>query len=111
MQTTELKPLLVAGGEWKRLNVLGDIMTCKVASGETKGAHSVLEGVFPPEGGPPLHVHENEDEVLYIVEGEYEMQCGDQTFKATKGAVANNADDAVLADRDEHERTRGARHG
>ena len=35
-----------------------------------------------------MHIHENEDEIYHILEGEYEIQCGDETYKATTGAVA-----------------------
>ena len=30
-------------------------------------------------GGAPLHVHRNEDEYLYVLEGAISVRCGDQT--------------------------------
>jgi uncharacterized RmlC-like cupin family protein len=33
----------------------------------------------------PLHVHHSEDEAIYILEGEYEIQCGNQLVNATPG--------------------------
>jgi uncharacterized cupin superfamily protein len=47
-----------------------------------------MEEVTPPQAGPPLHIHEKEDEVFYILEGECELRCGDQTIRAPKGALA-----------------------
>jgi mannose-6-phosphate isomerase-like protein (cupin superfamily) len=33
-----------------------------------------------------LHTHHNEDEALYVLAGEYEIQCGDQTLRAGPGS-------------------------
>jgi mannose-6-phosphate isomerase-like protein (cupin superfamily) len=88
METRQQKPIVVPAGEGKLLSVLGELIMCKVTSGETNGAYSVVEEVTPPQGGPPLHVHQHEDEMFYILEGVCEVRCGDQTFKATKGSLA-----------------------
>jgi quercetin dioxygenase-like cupin family protein len=37
------------------------------------------------DGGPPRHVHEHEDESLYLFTGELEVECGDETFTAAPG--------------------------
>lgn len=68
-------------------NVLGTTMLCKIASEETGGAYSVLDNVVGPQGGPPPHRHENEDEVFYVLEGEFEINYGGQTVVARKGDV------------------------
>jgi mannose-6-phosphate isomerase-like protein (cupin superfamily) len=56
-----------------------------VSSLETAGAMSLLEwrGVGP--GGPPLHVHPDQDEVFIVEEGSYRFQCGDETFALAAG--------------------------
>jgi quercetin dioxygenase-like cupin family protein len=33
-----------------------------------------------------LHTHHRKDQALYILEGEYEVQCGDQKVRAAKGS-------------------------
>src|SRR6058998_2450799 len=38
------------------------------------------------QGAPP-HIHRRELETFIVLEGEYEFQCGDRKFKATKGAI------------------------
>ena len=73
-------------GERKPVKVMGEIITCRVTSGETNGVCSMIEEVTPPQGGPPLHIHEREDEILYILEGEYEVQRGASVFNAAKGS-------------------------
>jgi quercetin dioxygenase-like cupin family protein len=87
METSPQQPIIVPAGEGTRLSVLGEIMTCKVTSGDTHRAYAVVEVVTPPQGGPPLHLHHHEDEMFYLLEGECEVQCGDQTFTATTGAL------------------------
>ena len=37
---------------------------------------------MPPGGGPPLHVHRNEDETFYIVEGQIDIVLGEETVTA-----------------------------
>jgi mannose-6-phosphate isomerase-like protein (cupin superfamily) len=35
----------------------------------------------------PLHVHRNEDELFYVLEGEHVFQVGDQEFQAAPGGL------------------------
>jgi quercetin dioxygenase-like cupin family protein len=35
--------------------------------------------------GPPLHVHENQDEFFYVVEGKYQFWVGDDTMELSTG--------------------------
>src|SRR5215471_6826219 len=50
------------------------------------GAYSLAIETTPPHSGVLLHVHHREAEASYILEGEYEIQCGDRTIHAAKGA-------------------------
>ena len=36
----------------------------------------------------PLHVHANEDELFYILEGEHVVQCGEDEFRLGPGGTA-----------------------
>lgn len=81
-------PKLRGPGEGKKLNVLGDEVTIKVSSAETGGTCAVIEDVCPPGGGPPLHIHQWEDEAFYILEGDYEFRLGDQRMRAGQGTFA-----------------------
>ncbi len=73
-----------AGKTW---NIFGLTIVGKVMSEQTNGSYAVVMSTTPPDGGPPLHVHENEDELFYVVEGKYEFTCGEERFVATKGAL------------------------
>ncbi|MGE5355438.1 MAG: cupin domain-containing protein [Deltaproteobacteria bacterium] len=49
----------------------------KVSGKDTGNELSIFEYYGNGKGGPPLHVHYNQDETFYILEGEYLFQCGD----------------------------------
>ena len=80
------QPVVLAPGEGAHLDVLGDLITLLVSGKQTNGAFTVLSETSPPGGGTPLHTHHKEDEALYVLEGEYEIQCGDQTVRAGPGS-------------------------
>lgn len=81
-------PIILKPGEGNALNVLGDTVTIKINSDETGGKYSVIEISTPPNGGSPLHVHHREDELFYVLEGDYEMYCGGRKFHAKAGSMA-----------------------
>ena len=66
---TALSPMIVQPGAGKDLRAFGDLMTVMLGGEQTGNQLSVLFGVTPPGGGPPLHVHHREDEIFLVVEG------------------------------------------
>jgi len=38
------------------------------------------------EAGPPLHVHDREDECFYVLDGELSIRCGSDVFDAPAGS-------------------------
>ena len=65
----------------------------KVSGKDTVGSWSMFEAHWSLKGGPPLHVHQVEDEWFYVIEGEYVVQVGDERFRLTPG-------DSLLAPRE-----------
>ncbi len=65
--------------------MLGTTMTVKVSAADTGGTCAMVEQITPPGWGPPLHVHTREDEMMYVLDGEYEVRLGDQTLRVTAG--------------------------
>ena len=55
---------------------------------DTGGLFSFFEVTTAPGGGPPLHLHEDHDEALYVIEGQYEITLGDRTLTGLPGTVA-----------------------
>lgn len=56
----------------------------KVSQQDTNGDLTVFEYTGNVKGGPPLHIHPHQDEIFFIVQGEYLFQVGDDkhTLKA-----------------------------
>jgi quercetin dioxygenase-like cupin family protein len=48
----------------------------------------VVEISTPPQVGPPLHVHQHEDEAVYVLEGMYEIRVGGRMIPAPPGTFA-----------------------
>jgi len=82
-----MNPVLVAAGEGKTVNVIGNAITIRIHGRDTGGALSVVESVDQPGQGPPPHIHQREAETFQVLEGEYELMCGGQHFTAHKGAT------------------------
>lgn len=67
------------------LDVGGDACRVLVASAQTGGALSVLEWRGAAPGGPPLHVHPDQDEVFMVDEGQYLFQVGEDRHRLGPG--------------------------
>ena len=64
-------------------------ITVKLTCEDTGGAYAVTEEVTPPQGGAPPHAHDQEDEALYVLEGEVEFVLGEQTIPAGAGSCVH----------------------
>ncbi len=67
----------------------GDMYRFLVTGDETGGAYFAMEALVPPGGGPPPHIHRNEDETFYVVEGEVDFRLGDDIVTAGVGDFVN----------------------
>jgi mannose-6-phosphate isomerase-like protein (cupin superfamily) len=86
MNAKRQSPKFVKADEGRRFSVFGSSMLYKATAEDTGGAFSLALETTAPHGGLPLHVHRVEDEAMYILDGEYEIQCGEEVFRATSGA-------------------------
>ncbi len=64
----------------------GELIAVRVRGEEVGGAYAILEGLLPPLSGPPLHIHENEDEIFEILEGTLRFVCEGEIFDAPAGS-------------------------
>ena len=65
---------------------LGVLATIKATKEQTGGRSSLVEILAPDGYGSVLHVHHQEDEGFYILEGEMTFYVGDRTIKARPGS-------------------------
>jgi quercetin dioxygenase-like cupin family protein len=77
------RSFVVAPGEGLAVeNPTGGVTTFKAMAEASSGALTALEGVAAPGEGPPLHVHHEQDELIYVLEGRFRVQLGDALFDA-----------------------------
>ena len=43
---------------------------------QTLGAYTMTEAIASRGNGPPPHIHNNEDETLYVLDGEFDILLG-----------------------------------
>ena len=60
-------------------------VTIRVSYTDGADGISVLEHWAPHGDSPPLHVHEHEDEIFHILEGEFRFRVGDRDLRARAG--------------------------
>jgi DNA-binding transcriptional MerR regulator/quercetin dioxygenase-like cupin family protein len=61
----------------------GEPNDCKVSGKDTDGAMCVFE--FTGASGGPPHLHHDQDEWIYVVEGEFEFHVGNKRFHLSAG--------------------------
>jgi mannose-6-phosphate isomerase-like protein (cupin superfamily) len=74
------------GGEGERLSFAGVTILVRVPSEATGGAFTLFEEV-PPLLDTPLHVHRDEDELFYVLEGQHVYRVGDEEFAVGPGGI------------------------
>ena len=52
--------------------------TFKIAAADTAGGLFVIEQANTVKGGPPRHLHHDQDELWYVLEGEYVVEIGSE---------------------------------
>ena len=65
------------GDAGERLSFAGLTILVRVPSEASGGAFSLFEEL-PPLADTPLHVHRDEDELFYVLEGEHVFRVGDE---------------------------------
>src|SRR6266545_2071690 len=87
MPGEEAQPIRRSPGESLTVdNPVGGTLMFKVLGDQTRGMLTVFESTAAPGEGPPLHLHVNEDEVVYVLDGTMRLRLGDDTQPAATGA-------------------------
>jgi quercetin dioxygenase-like cupin family protein len=86
---SDAQAFAVQAGEGRALETpTGDVVTIKAAPRHTNGSLTVLEFVIGPKQGPALHTHLREDELWYVVEGDFRFKAGGAMLRASTGGMA-----------------------
>lgn len=87
--SASMEPFAVQQGGGARLETpTGDTAYVLTHTRNTHGSLTVLELVISPKNGPALHVHHREDEVWYVLEGEFRFKAGSEMFRVSAGGLA-----------------------
>ena len=81
-------PGLSESGDGFTFKMLGTTMRLIARAGDTDGRYAVFEQVTPSGWGPPRHIHELEDEIIYVIDGTYEVSLGEEHKTLSAGGCA-----------------------
>ena len=74
------------GTHYKMKGITLNTLDIKISGKDTDNGIAVFEQTgFTPKGGPPLHIHPNQDEWIYVLEGEYLFQVGEDNYQIKAG--------------------------
>ena len=76
----------VPADEGRSFWLLTDLHTFKAMGEDTGGAFALSELTACTQLGPPPHIHHNEDESYYVLEGEFEFVDDGHSFTAGPGS-------------------------
>jgi len=95
------KSRVVRAGTAPVLEAFGDRAEVLLASAQTGGKYTLFSLQTPAQNGPPLHIHELEDELFFIQEGTYEFVLETEAAdgSSTMETVIANSGDVVWAPR------------
>src|ERR1700732_2557348 len=80
---------VLAPGEGLRLESgPGRDLIFKVTGDDTGGAFDYFIVEVAPHGGPPLHVHHNQQATIQVLKGRYKIRIGDEIFPLQEGGFA-----------------------
>lgn len=87
--STSMRPFAVRAGQAARLETpTGDSAFVMTSTRDTHGSLTVIELVIAPKNGPALHTHLREDEVWFVLEGDFRFKAGDEMFWVSEGGLA-----------------------
>ncbi len=66
---------------------LGSLSINKVTKQASKGGLSIIDHRVPAGYTPPPHIHHAVDETFFILEGQFSVMCGDQSWQAGPGSL------------------------
>jgi mannose-6-phosphate isomerase-like protein (cupin superfamily) len=67
---------------------LGALSRVRLSGEQTGGAFSPAENLSRRGSGSPVHVHDQEDETLFVLDGELRVLAGEEEHAAGPGTVA-----------------------
>ena len=77
--------MAVAATAPEQLWFLNALVTVHVRHDQGEDGISVLHSLTPHGNSPPLHIHESEDEIFHVLDGELRLRVGDADLRIGAG--------------------------
>ncbi|WP_372421699.1 cupin domain-containing protein [Salinarimonas chemoclinalis] len=80
-----------AEGSAETVHVLGNLITFLVTGAQTQQRFSMVEALTAPGAGSPPHLHRDDEEAFYVLEGTYAFTIDGKTVLRGPGSVVHVA--------------------
>ena len=87
MSTTDVPQAHVRAEDGERLSFMGMELIWKITSSMSGGTLCSAVQVGPPGTGVPLHIHRNDDEFFFLIEGGLRMLVDEERFDMAPGDI------------------------
>jgi mannose-6-phosphate isomerase-like protein (cupin superfamily) len=84
----EIQPFVVSKDQDRfgaPIRFLNGRLDTKVSSRDTGGAFCMIDTLRLRRGGPPLHLHHDQDELFFVLEGQFRFRIGDDLHEVGPG--------------------------
>jgi len=78
---------VVGADDGDALHWLGSLTLVKIPGAATGGGLDVVDHRVPAGYAPPPHVHRNQDELFYLLDGTLDVTCGDDHWRVEAGSL------------------------
>ncbi len=83
-------PLIIRKGERRKTVMLGpDPYVFGITGADNDGHFDFIEATITYLQGPPLHIHHEQDDTFFVLEGTLKLQVGDDLFDLHPGDLAS----------------------
>jgi quercetin dioxygenase-like cupin family protein len=80
------RALVLRPGEGRDIDMGNFRMSLKASGEDTANAFTLLEAAEPPRFGPPMHIHHDAAEAIYVISGEYTIFVEDDEYVCPAGS-------------------------
>lgn len=81
------QPYVLGRDEGRKGHFLNNLVTQKVTA-SNGGSVVAVEANAPKGFGPPRHSHDNEDEIIFVLDGKVRFECGGEAKTVGAGGLA-----------------------
>jgi len=85
---TNESAIIIEPGEGRVLRAFGEEVIILLDGEQTGGRQTMWLETTPPEGGPPLHFHINDDETFHVLEGQMAFFQNSKWYEVGPGGSA-----------------------